>query len=497
MTGPNPKDDPASPASTPGASAPKTNAPPAAGSSTDRPEAATSAPKPSLADQSPNQRSPAGQPSAGQSSAGQTAVGQSPIGGSTTARFASARSSTDLASTNRSTTDASPPEPPQTTSTPSEDPRPSSQSSSRPRIWPRVVGVLILLLGVGGAWIWQDPGLLERSLGVMFPGKVARETGMGAMKVLEARVGRLEEWTKSADPRSLLIRIDALEARATEPAIVGSQSGPGAIPMPSVQSASGQDLARVLARIDALEARAKDAGTSPPAGPEVAPGYGPLLARLDRLEKAVADHAVTPGKIDALGTRVEALSAGEPTADLRGRLDAVEHQLSGLTASEGKTAEATGRVIRLARLEAAAIALAAGRPLGVVPDAPPALTKFAATSPPTDAALRLAFPAASRAALKVSLPDTEGKPFLDRILARLRGVGLITVREGDRVVIGNSAAATLAHAQLLLEVGDLAGAVKTVGSLSGPPADAMAPWLADATSLVAAREALVSLASNG
>jgi hypothetical protein len=50
---------------------------------------------------------------------------------------------------------------------------------------------------------------------------------------------------------------------------------------------------------------------------------------------------------------------------------------------------------------------------------------------------------------------------------------------------------------MLLDAGDLDGAVKTVSALSGPPAEKMAPWLADATALRAAREALASLAEKG
>ncbi len=99
--------------------------------------------------------------------------------------------------------------------------------------------------------------------------------------------------------------------------------------------------------------------------------------------------------------------------------------------------------------------------------------------------------------LQVSLPDTEGKPFFDRVLARLQDFRLITVREGDHVVIGNSTAAILAHARVLLEVGDLGGATRTVATLSGPPATKMAPWLADANALQAAREALAALAESG
>jgi hypothetical protein len=182
---------------------------------------------------------------------------------------------------------------------------------------------------------------------------------------------------------------------------------------------------------------------------------------------------------------------------VRGKLDDVEHRLGELTAGETKLADATGHTERLARLDAAAIALAAGRPLGAIPDAPPALARFATASPPTEAGLRLAFAAASQAALRVSRPDTEGKPFLDRILARLQDFRLITVREGDHVVIGNSDAAALARARVSLDAGDLDGAVRTVATLTGPPAEKMAPWLADAKALQAAREALASLTEAG
>ena len=51
--------------------------------------------------------------------------------------------------------------------------------------------------------------------------------------------------------------------------------------------------------------------------------------------------------------------------------------------------------------------------------------------------------------------------------------------------------------RVLLDVGDLSGATRAVATLSGPAAEQMAPWLADATALQAAREALASLAENG
>jgi hypothetical protein len=226
------------------------------------------------------------------------------------------------------------------------------------------------------------------------------------------------------------------------------------------------------------------------------PNVGALAVRLAALERQQATQAADAAKVAALQSQINALSAHIP-ADFSGQLDAVEHRVGELAANQSKFAGTSDRITRLAQVNAAEMALAAGRPLGSIPNAPPALARFANTAPPTEAGLRLAFAAASQAALRVSLPDTEGKPFFDRILARLQDFRLITVREGDHVVIGNSTAAILAHARVLLDVGDLSGATKAVGSLSGPPAAKLAPWLADATALQAAREALASLAESG
>jgi hypothetical protein len=373
---------------------------------------------------------------------------------------------------------------------------PSAEPERGPRIWPRVVGVLILLIGVGGAWIWQNPGFVQNSLGSLFPGSVGNDTDAAAIKTLEARVTRLENGPAPADQTAFAQRLDSLEKRLP-PAGQSADSGG----QPAV------DLHPLLARLDVLEARVRSPQAAPPGqtssiqSPASSATDGsdprPLGARLDALEKRVAEHTVDPGKVAALASQVQELTARDPATDLRGKLDQIEHQVSGLAANGAKLAEGSVRAARLGRLEAAEFALNSGRPLGVIADAPPALARFATTAPPTQAALRLAFPAAANAALKVSTPDTEGKSFLDGILARLQDFRLITVREGDHVVIGNAASATLAHARLLLDAGDLAGAVREVSGLIGPPAEKMAPWLADATALLSAREALASLAESG
>jgi hypothetical protein len=356
---------------------------------------------------------------------------------------------------------------------PPDDPETPPEPVKRARIWPRVVGVLILVLGVAGALIWQKPEFIQNSLASLFPGSTSQKANAAAIEALEARVARLETQPSTAD---LAVRLSALERRA--PAQNVSQ--------PPV------DLRPLQARLDALESRTKESTRT--SAPSVGGGdIGSVPARLDEL---VADRNADASRIAAIQAQIATLSANEP-ADLSGKLTDLAHQVDELAAHQTKLAEASDHAVRLARLDAAQFALASGRPVGPVPDAPPALARFATTAPPTEAGLRLTFNAASQEALKVSQPDTEDKPFLDRVMARLQDSRLITVREGDRVVVGNSTAAALLRARTLLDAGDLAGSVKTVSTLTGPPAEKMAAWLAEAKSLQEAREALAALAGNG
>jgi hypothetical protein len=364
-----------------------------------------------------------------------------------------------------------------------------------PRMWPRIVGVLLLFVIVGGVWIWQNPGFVQSHMRWLLPGSTGRDSAATEINTLDARVVRLEQDLPSG-LATLTQRLDALQAR---------QPGSGQ----TTASPASPDLRPLLARLDAIDARmasiaARPGGTPP--GPATSPATAAqiagesdvqsLAARLEALERQQAQQPADAARVEILQAQINALSAHNP-ADLSGQLDAVEHRLGEIAASQTKLAGSSDRVTRLAQVNAAEIALAAGRQLGSIPDAPPALTRFATTAPPTEAGLRLAFATASQQALQVSLPDTEGKPFFDRILARLQDFRLITVREGDHVVIGNSTAAILAHARVLLDVGDLGGAIMAVAALSGPPAAKMAPWLADATALQAARESLASLAERG
>ncbi len=242
----------------------------------------------------------------------------------------------------------------------------------------------------------------------------------------------------------------------------------------------GPDLASFEERLDAVEARITALEQRPPAGeprPAAIPDLSQLTARLDTLE-----HRPAPDWA-ALLARLDMLEQQRSTVDV-----------SGLTARLASVEKAALRGAQLARLQAAASALAAGQKLGDILGAPPALARFADKAPPTEAALRLRYPAAERAALDAAQPDQDNRPILDRMLARAGT--LVTIRQGDKVLMGDPASGVLARARTALEAGDLNGAIAAVSALHGASAEAMASWLTDATALRDARQALADLADS-
>lgn len=269
--------------------------------------------------------------------------------------------------------------------------------------------------------------------------------------------------------QALQIRVDQLEARS-----------PG----------GSVDLGPLKDRVAALEKR------SPP-------NLGPLEARISALEQKTQDTTQVPARVDALAARVDAMSGRDRGADAQltqrldadeARLAALEHQVTQVAAQTGQVAAQTGQAARLARIGAARAALAAGQPLGDIPGAPPAVARFATAPPPTLAALRLAFPKAEHTALEAAKPDVAGKPFLSQVLSRAEE--LVTIRQGDRVLVGDSASAVLQRARVALDAGDLSGAVTAVSALTGPAAAAMAGWRADAVAVVEARAGLAAMATH-
>ena len=114
----------------------------------------------------------------------------------------------------RSLSDRSPPDESPEPAPPRPVPEPG------PRLWPRVVGVGLLLVGALAVWLWQDPGLLEHTFGSLFGGSSTGETRDAKVDALEARVAGLEQ-RESTDLAAVIQRVEALEQRPAS----GASSG--------------------------------------------------------------------------------------------------------------------------------------------------------------------------------------------------------------------------------------------------------------------------------
>jgi hypothetical protein len=228
------------------------------------------------------------------------------------------------------------------------------------------------------------------------------------------------------------------------------------------------------------------------------------LAQLEQRPAAAPGPAVDlkplEGRIAALEQRPAA--PGGPDPGLADRMAALDRRVAqaeqAASAAQQGTAQAqqkaAARLARMGRLQAAAVALEGGRALGEIPAAPPALSRFAVTPPPSEAGLRLAFPAAAQAARAASRSSGDEAGIGDRVWQRVRA--LVTVKEGETVLLGSPAAVALGLAGERLGSGDLAGAVAALDGLDPGAAAAMAEWRGQAEALLAARAALAKMAAE-
>jgi hypothetical protein len=77
-----------------------------------------------------------------------------------------------------------------------------------------------------------------------------------------------------------------------------------------------------------------------------------------------------------------------------------------------------------------------------------------------------------------------------------RITSLVTIRQGDQVLVGPPAAVTLNHARVLVDAGDLAGALTALAPLDPKATAAIAPWRSRVQALLEARAALATLEAH-
>jgi predicted nucleic acid-binding Zn-ribbon protein len=353
---------------------------------------------------------------------------------------------------------------------PVETPKPPRPPKpARPRARGTLLSLLLfLLLGAAGYYAWTNPSPdVARELDAMH--REARNASAQAEKAAQ-QVASVAQTLQS-----LSDRIDKLE-----------KAPPPAVPAPA-PAAMPPDIADLPKRVDDLNARVEALASRPE----------PARSEPARSDAQAPDTGVTQQALADLNARVaQAFDAEKATVQqLAARLDQITPRLAALEEAAGSTRNVANATVRLTRIEGALVALQAGRPLGRIPEAPPALARFATVAPPTEASLRESFPALADHAAAVSLPDLSGRSFWQRALTRLQSA--VTVRQGSDVLVGDPAAGILADARDRVQDGDLAGAVAILHQLTGPAAATMHDWVEQANDLVAARAALADLALHG
>ena len=250
------------------------------------------------------------------------------------------------------------------------------------------------------------------------------------------------------------------------------------------------DVAAQREQVRTLQQRLAQLEQRPAAGPAVdlRPLEGRVLA-LEQRPAQAAQAAPDAGLADRMAALDRRLAQAEQAA-IQAQQEAVQAR-QGVTQAQQASA---ARLARIARLQSAMAALEAGRALGEIPGASPALARFATTSPPSEAGLRLSFPAAAQRARDASRTGGDEAGIGERVWQRVRA--LVTVKEGETVLLGSPAATTLGLAGEKLTAGDLAGSVAALDGLDPNAAAEMAAWRGQAEALLAARAALSKMAAE-
>jgi len=191
-------------------------------------------------------------------------------------------------------------------------------------------------------------------------------------------------------------------------------------------------------------------------------------------------------------------------SELSQRVDKIEKALPELATAASKGVEQTksaAAAIAFANLRAA---VSEGRPfateLDTISTLSPsatdlgALPAYAEKGIPTVPELARSFDAAKEAALATAAaPPNSGGSLLDSLMASAES--LVKIRRVDAAATGDTPSALLARAEAALDKGDLATAVKEVGTLQGAPRDSFSSWLDQARARLGADETLKRLES--
>ncbi|MCB8877355.1 COG4223 family protein [Acidisoma silvae] len=347
---------------------------------------------------------------------------------------------------------------------------PQLVSNDRNRVTPLLTLAGFIILAGGMVYLWTRPVPMP-SMPPIPPDQTS------VVAALKSEVSSLQSAVYSLDTR------ERADVAALREAIANIQtapvSGAPSTAQPAATTVGSDDAIAVLkAQIAQLQS-AQSAQTQAAQAMPSAASVSTLSSRVDALAEKQG------GDADALRQQIATLKAG---------IDQLNAQAQSLAQSTKALPQLSAQSDHLTRLLRAEAALSAGTPLGDIPNAPAALSRFADTAPPTEAALVLSYPDAAAAAAKAGGPVNGRVGFWRGIWTRVQD--LVTVRQGDRVLVGDPTSGVLAHAQRLLAAGDLPGALTVLKMLQGPAATAMTVWVSQAQALVDARQALAQMAAG-
>lgn len=310
------------------------------------------------------------------------------------------------------------------------------------------------------------------------------ETRLEALEAAQASVASLQE------------RLAALEAgggadTATAPTV--TQADLDAV-RDEVASLADSLAALGSAPAGSTPAVADAAGTE-----ALASELGELEQRLSVIENSAGDAGATTrdlrDSLEALRDRMAALAS--ETDALSSRIEAVASAAEAQQSqADADAAQKAALVLALGRLRDVA-ATGAAFPgawnsvveLGVDADAHPAIADAAQHGVPTTDELRLRFPAVADAALtaeRIGGDDTWYGAAFQRL------GNLVSVRRVGEVE-GTGVEAIVTRAEFRLQEGNLEAALAELDGLSGPPAEAVAPWRATAQSRLDLEQAIRAL----
>lgn len=259
------------------------------------------------------------------------------------------------------------------------------------------------------------------------------------------------------------------------------------------QAAGGSDLSPLSDRIAEVEANSETARV------RIADALSALESRIAEFEARLSDlearpaAAAGPDGSAAMEARLEEFrqQLDTVTADAEARIAEAQERATRIEAEAAEAARAAERAAALASIEAA---LDSGSPfdeaLGVLADAPEALSAVASDGVATLGELQAAFPEAARAALAEAQTVPEDASTGERVAAFLKrrtNARSLSPREGD------DADAVLSRAEAALKAGDLTGALAELQALPEPARAAMSDWISAAETRSAAIDALTAL----